>query len=655
MWPSLLLLGGLAHAADRDVDSLRQVEDRAATLASAMEDLRRNFSARRGLIGATEARQRYEDALYLYLMESYEDAATEFYILSQSRALSSADLTRDSEWYLAECLFEMGDLHTATEAYEAILAQGSSHPYHDDAVRRLLEVSSILRHDAEFDQLYAEWITTGRVRTTDLVTYALGRAFARRGQLDRAQTHLASLAPTSPYYARAQYVLGSVAIQQGNLPAALAALEASANVTPGDDAGRRVQELAALGEARVATEMGDYARASTWYAKVGESSPDYADALYESAWAFILQERWAEAKEQCDRFLKAFPSHRYTASMTILRGHLDMKTASYADAEIRYGSVGRDYTPVIGTLDGAAQDPAALRRLLDEMAGFVPVGGVSSNVPGYARELLRADPDVGRAASVWRDLGKEKAELAEVEDLARVLEKAAQGDKDLLSTYVAARQEVAGLEGQSLALRAQVLDAEIATLRARLPSSARPTLSGLAKERLSVYGSGGDADAATVRARLAEVRTRLVALRAQAPGGEAAYTRLDRTWASLDALDTSSRATRELIDGSEATETAAVKQRLAETLTAVRELRTDLDTTAVTSEQLAVKVVSAGVGGVADQLRLDVLTADKGVVDSWWLRKTDTTDGMATLSETQQDVLKELDAKFGVLRENLQP
>ena len=75
-----------------------------------------------GLIGVSEARQRYEDAVYLYLIGDFDTAATSFYILVQSRALGNVDLTRDSEWYLAECLFEMENYRTADEAYKDITA-----------------------------------------------------------------------------------------------------------------------------------------------------------------------------------------------------------------------------------------------------------------------------------------------------------------------------------------------------------------------------------------------------------------------------------------------------------------------------------------------------------------------------------------------------
>lgn len=162
---------GRALAVDKGTsDRLRDLEAEITGLVDEVAALKVNFTERSGLIGVNEARERYEDAVYLYLVGDYEPAATSFYILVTSRALGNGELARDSEWYLAECLFELQNYATAEQAYGAILKVGASHPYMADSVRRLLEIHGLTGDVAAFDLLYNEWIASGRVPPTELVT-----------------------------------------------------------------------------------------------------------------------------------------------------------------------------------------------------------------------------------------------------------------------------------------------------------------------------------------------------------------------------------------------------------------------------------------------------------------------------------------------------
>ena len=136
----LALLGAPAEAARSHGEDLDRIETKLNEIEGQVDRLALDFTQRRGLIGAAEARQRYEDAVYAYLIGEYESAATTFFALVESEALITEDLDLDSEWYLAECLFEMGNYTTAIDAYDHIVQSGNSHPFFVDAVRRQLEV-----------------------------------------------------------------------------------------------------------------------------------------------------------------------------------------------------------------------------------------------------------------------------------------------------------------------------------------------------------------------------------------------------------------------------------------------------------------------------------------------------------------------------------
>ena len=52
--------------------------------------------------------------------------------------------------------------------------------------------------------------------------------------------------------------------------------------------------------------------------------------------------------------------------------------------------------------------------------------------------------------------------------------------------------------------------------------------------------------------------------------------------------------------------------------------------------------------------RADVLEADKGIVDVYWLRKSAASDQLVDLGEEKNRLLEELDGQFRIVRENLE-
>jgi len=182
----LLSFGSVQAASDRSTPSnLKSLEDDVTELSTSIDTIQQNFSQRSGMIGVEEAKKRYEEAVYKYLIGDFEAASTEFFILVRSKSLANQSLAHDAEWYLGECLFELGNYRTATEAYRGILDIGPTHPFFSDGVRRSLESFAILGDDALFDSYYNTYIATGKVKTTDLINYTLAHSFRLRSQAER--------------------------------------------------------------------------------------------------------------------------------------------------------------------------------------------------------------------------------------------------------------------------------------------------------------------------------------------------------------------------------------------------------------------------------------------------------------------------------------
>ncbi len=788
-----LLVAPLASAAEKaPPDRMRDLEGEATSLQAQSEEIRQNFTERSGLIGVGEARERYEDAVYLFLVKDYEAAATSFYILVQSRALGNADLSRDSEWYLAECLFELGNYRTAEEAYRSISEKGGQHPYFPDAIRRLLEVYGIVGDTERFDRYYNDFIVTGKVPTTELISYTLAKSFYRRGEFNRAKGMFDSLPATSPYYSRSRYFLGVLMIREKNYKQAIDEFQKVQAVVPNDADQQQILELSQLALARLSYETGDFAQASAWYGKIEGNSPYYADQLFESVWTFVKQansampveptaversrlsaadaaaakdaadkgrttarEWWTAALNQVGIFLDKYPEHKYAADLKLLQGHLQMKLESYEDARVAYERVIDEYTPLVARLD-AVNGSEQLRRLLEGATGGE--SGMSERLPPFAMGMLLGNEDVSRAATAWRTVEQQRSELETSERMVKDLEQALSGGGDLLGGFVVARQEVDGIRGAALSMRDRLLEAEATWMRTRVPSPVRADLLQLQKDRASVLASvteidassslssdrtetyeeqvrevqqrafrisqvaleakalaastaeqvgqsklsiteadkirssivdeqrnldtalgeletlqgevvrkrvmrsvstpvqaGDDSRRGAIVARYEELRRRLQTFRANVTDPEAAdvYAQIDRVWSGVQALEVDTEETSRVLAAAEGREIAAVRARLAREAQRVVELRRDLVRESAQAEAVALKAVQTGIRTLESEFRADVLEADKGIVDVYWLRKTAVSDEMTALGKEQALLLRELDDQFRIVRENL--
>lgn len=746
-----------ARAADKaTTEKLRDLETEVGTVDQDVSSLRANFTERSGLIGVGEARQRYEDAVYAYLVGDYASAATSFYILVQSRALGNADLARDSEWYLAECLFELENYRTSEEAYRFIMDKGPTHPYFADSVRRILEVYGILGDDEHFNEVYNAWIVSGKVPATDLVNYTLAKSFFRRGEKARAKAMFDALAATSAYYTRARYFLGTLMIEEQNLPQAIGEFAKIENAPVTGAEQKTVHDLAIMALARLHYETGDFAKSSAYYGQIDKNSPQFADQLYESVWTFIKQDKWADALHQVDVFLLAYPEHRHTAVLKILQGHLNMKLKAYDNARASYERVVEEYTPIAVRLDEVSQTSVESQRFLERMGDT----GNTSGLPQFAVDMLLEREDVGRATQSYLSVEQEAKELAEAERMCRDLETALSGNGDALSTFVNAKTELGTSRGAILVMNSRLLDVEAAYLRTRVPAPMKAEIAALAAERAKLEGQVSDiAGSASISsdrlqiydeqvrdvqqtafrlsqqaqeqisaarstlevlsngqsklpidqredvrkqvdaerailaaavveldrlqseverkrimravevggveengdqrmallAKYGELRSRTAAYRKYATDADAAATfaQIDRLWGQVGALESSSNETVHIVASGEARELGAVRQRLASTSQHVVELRRDLDAQRANTETLAVRVLNSGLRDLKRNFSDDVLYADKGIVDVYWLRKTGTTDEMETLTAEQAHLLQELDEKFRVIQEDV--
>ncbi len=442
-------------------ERLKALEIRQKGNEDALDSIAAAVRRRSGLISEDEARKRYEGAVFSSLMGDYETAALEFYILLESGAVSSPVLVSDTEWYLAETLFELGNYVTAKEAYNRILEKGHSHPFFSDAVRRLLEIYGITGENVQFSLLYDKYIATHEVAPSELVNYTLAKSFYRQGDWQRAVALFGGFPPESLHYGKARYFLGTIDVRQGELENAATEFKLAAQTEIRDSDSRELVDLANLALGRVYYEMGDYLASQRAYELIGRESKYFADRLYELVWNFIKQEAYEEAIREIEIFLLAFPEHKYAARLKIYKGHLHWKQSRYESAHTAYENVVTEYTPIRDLLksveDHDEQSSAFFDRLAEEDALDVLN---RFGLPPYAVEMLYAMPEVGTVVDIRREVQHEQDALENVTLLIDELESALLAGLDTLGSFRSSRDSVRWIQSDRFGLVDELLNLE---------------------------------------------------------------------------------------------------------------------------------------------------------------------------------------------------
>ena len=637
-----LLFSGSAFAADTNNERLDRIETQLVAAEGSLARVTADVTDRAGFIGADEARERFENAVYHYLVGEYDTAAKEFFTLVESGAFESTNpLMTDSQWYLAECLFELENHSLAEEAYQSIIDRGNNHPFFRDAVRRQLELYGMTGQGKKFYALYDKYIVTGRVEPTDLVKYTVGKSFYRQDEHVRAKSLLGEIPATSIYYGRAHYLLGVILVVEGSYADAITEFERSAGISIDTPEDREVVDLSNLALGRLAYETGDLVASAEYYQRIDRKSRYFADALYEVGWTFIKQGDYQQALQSVEIFLLAYPEHRYTAQLRLLQGHLNMKEAQYDDALANYEGVVEEYTPIhdaIQAIEHDAMKPMEWFNTLVELEELDRYYG--SDIPGYAVEMLASDADVARAVDMHKELVRQKQDIEESEQLIVELKSAFAGGDDAISSFQDGRMELQRLDLEVLRLKGEILQLEESWLLASLPENLHAEVRAVRAERERlVTGEGADKRARDDASALAgEYEKKAEKIRKDAAKVAIQVDELDTQATELKARVASSDLSEE-----QRTEVSArlgeVQQDLAHArkeLYRLQDEQDDLEAAAVKQRDTAEAAGNAAMKAGYDELhaelaalRRHVTTSDRTVVssriDGMW-RRLDTMD-----------------------------
>jgi tetratricopeptide (TPR) repeat protein len=456
----------------------------AGMVEKRLTKLEREYGHRRGLIGAQAAEARYRDAVFSYLIGDYDRAAVVFYTLVEAEALVEPSLAHDSEWLLAECLFEEGNYVTAVESYERIIRAGRTHPFFYDAVRRQLEAHGRLKDSAAFYRVYNRFIVTQIVPTTDAVKYSVAKSFYHQDDNARAKGLFAEIPATSPFYTRARYFSGAILISEGQNEPAIKQFEAVDSHVPPSQAQdyhgfgglkdfakmraveTEVHELARLALGRLHYEQGRFDVAQRYYQDIRAESKYFTEQMYELVWTYVKQEKWLEAINQIEICLIADPDQLHSFQLRLLLGHLSMRRKDHNSALKSYENVVNIYGPVRDHLKVLESDESEPRAFFDALVASKDLAEVDPELPAFAVDLLVKDDQVGRAVDARRQLDGQEADLSYAHELIGMVGPALSSGTEGIGTFRQGRAAIAGVQGDELKLRSDITDFEIAWLEA---------------------------------------------------------------------------------------------------------------------------------------------------------------------------------------------
>ncbi len=369
-------------------------------------------------VAPSASAQSLDNGLELFDDEEFEDAALTFYDVAARDP--DANKRNEALVYLALTLQRMGLWAPASFYFQVILEDGPSNRRFLNAVEQLLEIQETYRDhvfvadllDKNFDsRAFANLPKGSRI---DQINYLMGEFNLRRGKVRNAQRFLEFVRVESAYYGKAQYLLGLVALRQGDPQAAVGHFGAVVTSIPGDssdDDATRLRQLAVLAEARAQYGLGNYEAALEGFERVPRYSEFWFQALYEQAWAHYQEQNFGEALGALESVLSPYFAKRHVPEAYVIQGTSYFTYCQWDRVRRSVDRYKELYEPMKERLDAYLASPRDPGAHLDE----VIAGGAGQ----YAEEIAREVRRVGWFTDFYfsfRHLEWQRERLGEIEE-----------------------------------------------------------------------------------------------------------------------------------------------------------------------------------------------------------------------------------------------
>ncbi|MGE5180446.1 MAG: tetratricopeptide repeat protein [Acidobacteriota bacterium] len=426
------------------------------------------------------SQHRLVDAEVAYSLGDYDTAALQLFDLAAKEQGADKEA---ATFYLAESLYEKGDLGTAHTYFKQLIdSSAPQSKYHTQSLERLIEIA-IAQHDTSNDTAALLGALQSSAASSPGVPYVLGKYAFAQGNYDNALQLFAAVPKGSDYELQAEYYTGTTYVAKQDLAKATDTFANLIDRKPKTNNDRRVIELGQLALGRLYYEREQPAKSIDAYLLVDRHSDLFPDALYEVAWVYVKSKQYDKALRALELLEQSDPSTIKTPTVRILEGNLRIRKAQMLRQQQVNGTINNEehsdpaqeydkaaqlftqthdqyvpaYTALAQAVDGKL-DPAAF---IDQIAGRSRhVFQLAAPVPEAAVQMLRDEPNVQVFDSSEDDLSQIQADIRDSEEIiARLDAIIASGDRTAIYPAIAARRSrIAQIQDDLIAIRAQLAD-----------------------------------------------------------------------------------------------------------------------------------------------------------------------------------------------------
>ena len=324
-------------------------------------------------------------------IEDYNDgkntrAAIGFYKIEEAATVE--DNRFKAEYYLAQSLNKVGMGFGAFFYYGQIIKAGPGHPYYFKAIEGALNVTDAYHDEVlgpnVLNRAYNEQFARLQPEALSKINYYIALLGYRGGRYAEAEQFLQGVPPESTAYAQAQYLSGLLA-QRTDPEKALKLFKSVLTL----DEGKRykdlaeVQEISELALGRTLDGMRRYKESGDHYARLPRFSRHWDEALFEGAYADLLNDDPGGALGRLHSLHSPHLSDEFAPESLNLAAIIYHQNCLWPQVRETIARFDRDYVPM----------RAAIKTILDSNPPleqyWLLVNGDAPGLPGPLKHFLQ--------------------------------------------------------------------------------------------------------------------------------------------------------------------------------------------------------------------------------------------------------------------------
>jgi tetratricopeptide (TPR) repeat protein len=338
-------------------------------------------------LASTATASPLDHGIALYDKKDYAAASIELDKVLQSG--TPAEQQR-AQFFLGKTLYQLGIYASALTAFDGIVKAGVDHPYHGAVLkwlaalsRVLPETSGILDEVGSYDASALDDPSLAPVR--DELVFLLARHHYEHGDYDDATALFQRIPYGASLYLKAKFFAGVTHVRKYEGQPAVDAfkqiLEVGEEHPPQYAAAdiANYRELAQLQLARVFYSTQQFSTAIKYFEKLPQDSADWAESLFEAAWAYYQNTGYSKALGNIHTLQAPYFENQYYPEALLLRAVIYHSYCLYDQAEEAIGDFNETYAPLAKNLrelvakyDDNAELYGYVKRIQAGKAGLDP-------------------------------------------------------------------------------------------------------------------------------------------------------------------------------------------------------------------------------------------------------------------------------------------